>query len=124
IGDNGPATSALLNSPHGVAIDRSGNIYIADTSDNLLRRVSTSGIITTVSDQVVFPWHVVAGPSGEMYVADAANNRILKISSTGQVSSFAAGAQLSTPRDVAVDGLGNVFILDTGNNRVLKVKID
>lgn len=124
IGDNGPATSALLNSPHGVSVDHSGNIYIADTSDNLLRRVAASGIITTVSDQVQFPWHAATGPGGEMYVADAANNRILKISSSGQTGSFAPSAQLSTPRDVTVDSAGNVFILDTGNNRVLKVKPD
>jgi len=124
LGDSGPATSALLNAPHGVAVDLSGAILIADTSDNLLRRVSSSGMITTVSDQVQFPWHAVAGPGGEIYVADAANNRILKISPSGAASSFAASVPLSTPRDVAVDPAGNVFILDTGNNRVLKVTPD
>lgn len=124
IGDNGPAINALLDQPHGVAVDRAGNILIADTSANLIRRVSPSGIITTLNDQVVFPWHIAVAASGEIYVADAANNRVLKVLQSGQTSSIAADVKLSTPRDVAVDSAGNVFVLDTGNNRVLKVKPD
>src|SRR5581483_3623754 len=52
IGDNGPATSALLNEPHGVSADRNGNLYIADTTNNLIRRVSSTGAISTLSNQV------------------------------------------------------------------------
>lgn len=136
--DNIPATAALLWSPHGATADRSGNVYIVDTSNNMLRRVTPAGIITTVTDKLQFPWKTAVGPSGDVYVADAANNRILRIATSGGVTTFAgmgppgnagdggpaAAAQLSSPRDVAVDSKGNVFILDTGNNRVRVVTPD
>lgn len=124
IGDNGPAASALLNAPHGVTVDASGNIYVADTSYNLLRRVSASGIITTATNQLLFPWHAAIAPSGDIYIADAGDNRILKIASSGAVSTFLPSVALDSPRDVAVDAAGNVFILDSGNNRVLKATAD
>lgn len=125
IGDNGPATAALLNSPHGVSVDSAGNIYIADTSYNLLRRVSVSGIITTATNQLLFPWHAAIAPNGDVYVADAGDNRILKIAaSSAAVSTFAPSLSLASPRDVAIDSFGNVFILDSGNNRVLKATPD
>ncbi len=137
-GDNGPAIGALLNSPHGVTVDGAGNIYIADTSDNLLRRISNGGTIVTLTSQLLFPWHAAASPAGDIYVADAANNRIVRISAGGVASNFAGtgiagnsgvpgpalNAQLNSPRDVAVDSTGNVFVLDSGNNRVLKITPD
>ncbi len=124
IGDNGPATSALLNAPHGVTVDSNGNIYVADTSYNLLRRISASGIITTATNQLLFPWHAAVAPNGDIYVADAGDNRILKIAASGAVSTFLPSVSLDSPRDVAVNSSGNVFILDSGNNRVLKATAD
>src|SRR5258708_14386715 len=137
-GDNRPAVNAVLTSPYGVAADRSGNLYIADFSDNLLRRVSSSGIITTITNQLLGPWNVTAAPSGDVYVADTFGHRVLKVTPSGAVSVFAgtavAGkggvpgtaktAQLYQPHDIAIDANGNVFILDSGNFRVLKVTPD
>src|SRR5260370_36258369 len=137
-GDNRPAINAVLTSPYGVAADRSGNFYIADFSDNLVRRVSSSGIITTLTNQLLGPWNVAAAPSGEVYVADTFGHRVLKVSPSGGVTVFAGtgvagksgvpgtarAAQLFQPHDVAVDAGGNVFILDSGNFRVLKVTPD
>ena len=137
-GDNRPAVNAVLTAPYGVAADGSGNFYITDYSDNLLRRVSASGIITTVTNQLLGPWNVAVAPSGDIYVADTFDNRILKVSPSGAVTNFAGtgaagssgvpgtarNAQLSQPHDVAVDAAGNVFILDSGNHRVLKATPD
>ena len=101
-GDGGPATSAQLANPLAVAVDASGNLFIADTNNYRVRRVSTNGIITTVAG------HGTNGFSGD--------------------GGPATGAQLANPTSLAVDGSGNLFIVDTNynfvpapNNRVRKV---
>ena len=94
VGDGGQATSAQLNQPWGVAVDTSGNVYIGDTSNNRVRKVS-GGNITTV-----------AGTGAPGYSGDG-----------GQATS----AQLNLPKAVAVDAQGNLYIADYGNNRIRKV---
>jgi hypothetical protein len=96
LGDGGPATSAQLRSPHGLAVDGQGDVYIADTGDHRVRKVSPDGIITT------FAGTSVTGPptSGNGGPATSAN---------------------MSPADVAVDGRGNVYIADYGNNLVREV---
>jgi NHL repeat len=94
-GDNAGALSAEINSPFGAAVDASGNVYIADKSNNRVRKVSPTGIITTV-----------AGNGSSGYSGDG---------------SPATAAQINSPYDVAVDAYGNVYIADAGNNRVRKV---
>ncbi len=95
-GDNGPATSAALNEPNGVAVDGLGNIYIADTKDDCIRKVDTAGIITTVAGT---PYN--GGYGGDLGPATA--------------------ARLSQPYGVHVDAFGNLFIADTNNDRIRKV---
>lgn len=138
IGDNGPAPSALLSSPHHVSVDRGGTLYIADSAENLVRRVTPDGVISTLDSNVQFPWSAVAGPAGDIYVADTANHRIKRISPSGSVSivagngaqgysgdgGAATAAQLNFPRAVAVDGSGNLYIADTANNRIRIVRAD
>ncbi len=94
-GDGGLATNAQLSYPQGVAIDGSGNLFIADYSNSRVRKVSTSGIITTVVGNGAY------GYSGD--------------------GGAATSAQLFSPNGVAVDGSGNLFIADTGNHRIRKV---
>jgi uncharacterized protein (TIGR03437 family) len=152
-GDGQLATSAALTYPQGVAVDSSGNIYIADTGNNVVRKVSTSGIITTIAGrfgQVGFfgdggpavasllyaPAGVAVDGSGNLFIADTVNNVIRKITaSTGNISTVAgtttqgfAGdgaaatmAELYLPTGVFVDASGNLFIADRGNNRIRKV---
>jgi len=157
-GDGGPATSAQLANPVGVAVDVAGNLFIADTNNSRVRRVSTSGIITTVagngvlgfagdggaatSAQLANPTGVAVDGSGNLFVADtnsnvtpAANNRIRKVSPNGLITTVAGNgswgfsgdggpatsAQLATPAGVALDGSGNLFIADSRNGRVRKV---
>ena len=98
-GDNGPATSAELNLPYAVAVDGEGNLYIADTNNNRVRKVSVaSGIITTVAG------NGTAGYSGD--------------------NGPATSAELNSPQGLAVDAAGNLYILDTKNNRIRKVAVE
>ena len=94
-GDGGPAISAQVNEPLGTAVDPSGNIYIADTGNNRIRRVDTKGIITTV-----------AGNGTPGFSGDGA---------------AAASAELAMPSDVLVDNAGNLYLIDSGNQRIRKV---
>ena len=148
-GDNGPATSAQLNNPQGIAVDSSGNLYIADTVNNCIRKV-TNGVITTVagngtpgfsgdtgpapSAQLYLPRGVVVDSAGSLYIADSDNWRIRKV--MNGVITTAAGngtygfsgddgsatsAQLSHPSGVAVDSAGGLYIADSDNRRIRKV---
>ena len=152
-GDGGPATSARLHGPYGVAVDSSGNIYIADSANNRIRKVTAStGIITTIvgngtagysgdgglatSAELNYPYGVTVDGSGNLYIADSINCVIRKVTATtGIITTFAGNgtcgytgdngvatsAKLDIPQYTAVDGSGNVYIADTSNNRIRKV---
>ncbi len=150
-GDGGPATAALLNSPYAVRVDSSGNYYIADSQNNCIREVSTSGTITTIagtgsagfsgdggaatSAQLNFPTGVALDSLGNLYIADAYNQRVRKVSGGiittvagigppagyGGDGGLATAAQFSFPWGVACDSSGNFYIADAGNNRIREV---
>jgi sugar lactone lactonase YvrE len=109
-GDGGPATSAALAYPNGIALDGAGNLYIADGQNHRIRKVMPDGIIMTI-----------AGSS-----ATTSNQGCCSPSRGGFSGDGgpAIDAQLSFPGAVAVDGIGNVFIADSGNHRVRKVSPD
>src|SRR5687768_15219817 len=94
-GDGGPATAGLINFAQGIAVDRLGNVYIADSEDHRVRKVSTDGRISTIAGTGIAGFSGDGGPGAE--------------------------AQLNFPYGVAVDGSGNVFIADIENARVRKV---
>jgi sugar lactone lactonase YvrE len=97
-GDGGPATNARLNDPHGIAVDSAGNVFIADTANNRIRKVAPNGTITTI-----------AGGSQPGFSGDGGP---------------AVDAKLRFPCDVKVDGQGNVYVADTQNLRVRKITLD
>lgn len=94
-GDKGPAASAELNYPDGVTVDKAGNLYICDHDNNVIRKVDTTGIITTI-----------AGNGKRGYLGDGKS---------------AITASLAGPEDIAIDSVGNIYICDTGNNVIRKV---
>jgi uncharacterized protein (TIGR03437 family) len=147
-GDGGPATSASLEFPLSVAVDASGNLFIADTDQFRIRRVSTSGITTSVagggaggdggpatSASLNYPTGVAVDASGNLFIADNYANQIQKVSASGIITTFAGtgtqgfsgdggpatSAELNQPTGIAVDTSGNLFIADTGNNRIREV---
>lgn len=148
-GDGGSAINAQLDSPSGVAVDASGNIYIADTNNNRIREVS-GGIITTiagtgakgysgdggpaVSATLAQPTAIAVDSAGNIYIADTNNQCIRKITGTTITTvagdgvqgyagdgGLATAANLNSPSGVAVDAAGNLYIADTDNERVRMV---
>jgi uncharacterized protein (TIGR03437 family) len=150
-GDSGPAIKAQLNAPQGIAVDSSGNYYIADTANNVVRKVAANGTISTfagngsagsggdgsaaTSAQLNYPQGVAADAAGNVYIADTANSRVRKVSSTGTISTVAgngtpgysgdgavgSSAEVNFPVGLAVDGSGNLYIADTNNSAIRKV---
>jgi len=149
-GDNGSALGSQLNFPTGIAVDSSGNLYIADGLNNRVRKVS-NGVITTIagngtagytgdtgpaiSAELNDPTAVALDPSGNLYIADSANSVIRMVSTGGTITTFAGnntvgysgdmalatGAQLSNPVGVIADTVGNVYIADSGNDVIRQV---
>jgi sugar lactone lactonase YvrE len=139
-GDNGPANLAQLDSPVGVAVDSAGNLYIADSQNNRIRKVS-NGVITTVAGngesgfsgdggpatraRLFKPTGVAVDPAGNLYIADTANSRVRKVS-RGVITTVAGNgtigfsgdggpatsAQLIRPNGLAVDSAGKIYIVD------------
>ena len=106
-GDGGAAGAATLNSPESVAIDSTNNIYIADTGNNKIRKITPDGNISTVLDGLNNPEYVAVDQTGAVYVADTGNDRVVKIAPTGTSSVL---AQVLKPAAVLVDARGNVWM--------------
>ncbi|OQB13857.1 MAG: Serine-aspartate repeat-containing protein D precursor [Firmicutes bacterium ADurb.Bin193] len=156
----GNAKSARFNTPQGIAIDAVGNIYVADTNNHIIRKISKNGTITNIAgtpgiggfsgdggdaeDALLNkPMGLAFNKDGDLYIADTFNHRIRKIDmSTGIITTVAGSGNLPTnsgtvdgigddraaveamlffPHDVAVDAAGNLYIADTQNHRVRKV---
>ncbi len=121
-----------FNSAGGVAVDSSGNVYVADTNNNRIQKFTSSGAYMTQwgssgsgDGQFSNPNGVAVDSSGNVYVADTYNNRIQKFTSTGTLitkwgSSGFGDGQLSNPSGVVVDSLGNIYVADRNNNRIQK----
>jgi len=148
------ADEAPMQAPAGLAVDRAGNLYIADPAGHVVRRVDPAGRISTVAGNGVpgflgdggpaaaaslnAPADVTVSPAGDLYIADRGNHRIRRVDPSGVISTFAgtgqAGfsgdggpatlARLSSPAGVAIDALLNVIIADTGGRTVRRVTAD
>ena len=148
-GDGGPAVEARLYNPFGLAVDGGGNLYIADTWNNRIRRVDPKGTITTIAGtggrsgysgdggpaveaQLGGPFGLAVDAAGNLYIADRWNDRIRRVGTSGIITTIAgiglgglsrkdgpaSMAVLSMPAGVAVDGSGKVYIADTWNQHI------
>jgi hypothetical protein len=151
-GDGGPATNAGMNHPHNVFVDSWGNIFIADRDNNVIRKVNTSGVISTIAGtgfagfvgdggpataaQLNGAHGVVVDNSGNIFIVDINNYRIRKVNSAGIISTIAGngvccwssdGGLADTTKimavDIALDNVGNVIFSDTYTNRVRKISM-
>lgn len=118
-GDGGPADAARLNGPSALALDAAGYLYIADTLNNRVRRVSPLGLMETLLDSTL-----LSGPAGlaldgqsNLLIADTGNHRVIELTSAGVATTAVDG--LMAPGVLAIDSRGALYIADT--NRVLRV---
>ena len=152
-GDNGPATSALIYQPWTVSADLNGNILFVDYDNDVIRRIDTKGVITTVagnakaglgtdnvpatSSSLYYPFGVAAEAAGSFLIADFSNNTIRRVSTSGIITTIAgngfktispnggaaSSAILANPTNVAIDLNGNLLVADWNNQLLERVTL-
>lgn len=147
-GDNGPAVSAQLNEPYGLLADSSGNLYIADTENNRIRKINGQGIITTIAGtgtagfsgdggsainaQLNTPTRLALDSAGDLYFVDEGNYRVRKIAANGTITSVAGGGHFVgtgvtptsaalIPEAIALNAAGTLFIADRLSYGILEI---
>jgi sugar lactone lactonase YvrE len=144
---DGTGAGAAFNNPQGVAVDAAGNVYVADSFNNTIRKITPAGIVTTIagtgtagyadgpatSAQFYAPSGLTVDSQGNVFVADYGNNVIREITAAGVVSTFAGNgtagyvdgaatvAEFNSPAGIAIDKQGNLYVADHNNNMIRKV---
>ena len=146
---DGIGGNARFWAPFGIAVDRSGNVYVADTGNNTIRKITPNGVVSTLAGlaghpgskdgigtiaQFRNPWGVAVDDAGDVFVADMSNDTIRKITPTGVVTTlagqagmtgsvdgFGSQARFNSPYGVATDNAGNVYVSDSANDTIRKI---
>lgn len=144
---NGPANSSTFNGPTGIVVDSAGNVYVADANNYLIRKIATSGIVTTVagtgkqgfdngpanSASFFYAGGIAMDHDGNLYVADSGNNLIRRIGTDGMVTAIAGTGQVGStngqgnvatfngPNSLALDNAGNIYVTDFLNQTIRKI---
>lgn len=121
-GSDGTGDAARFNTPLGIWGDGSGNLYVADSANGKIRKVTSSGVVTTfASSGLTIPNAVWGDVAGNLYVTDAAAHAVFKVAISGTVSTLASGGSLSSPNGIWGDGSGNLYVSDSGSFTILQV---
>lgn len=145
---DGTGSAARFCYPNAIAVGSMGDVYVADTSNQVIRRITPEGVVTTIAGQpgvsgyengtgsearFMYPFGIAADGAGNIYVADTYSHRIRRVTEAGVVTTLAGGlssgnqdglgtaAKFNAPRGVAVDANGNVFVADEGNSTIRKI---
>jgi streptogramin lyase len=145
--DDGNPADATFDLPEGVAVDAADNVYVADNGNNLIRKITPAGVVSTLAGSGMAgssngtgtaasfnsPFGIAVDAAGNVYVADSGNNLIRKITPSGVVSTFAGNgskgavnatgtaASFNTPSGLAIDSKGNLYVADENNNLIRKI---
>ena len=144
---DGDATNARFYFPGKIAVDRAGNLYVADRGNHRIRKLTPSGMVSTLAGSIAGfvdgsrsvamfnqPRGIAVDAEGNLYVADTMNHRIRKVTPSGVVSTLAgstkgsadgigSAAQFNEPHGIAVDAAGNLYVADNGNGHIRKLNV-
>lgn len=142
---DGIATQARFNSPFGICVDVTGNVYVADKGNNIIRKISTDGVVSTLAGSSMgyangignsarfnSPFGVCVDITGNVYVADYGNHKVRKISPAGLVTTLAGSnqgfedgvstnAKFNYLRGICIDNYGTVYVADYSNHKIRKI---